>query len=121
MVAIDVTLPSEDDAVAMLMLFVFLHGLPKDSEIELEADELYSLAVVAHKYECIDAVRVAASRSLRHHAELGTKQAVAAAYMFGDGDVFLEATQQYIMRHGGAEHSIDDPSLNRGGLQRKFT
>jgi hypothetical protein len=103
---VEILLP-EDDADALNLLCAILHHQNKDISQTLSAGDVLGVAVMADKYDCLDALKFASGHWLRPGSPVTTKAGdlillMAAAYLFQNTRVFKEITRALVLNYGGS-------------------
>ena len=99
---VEVQLPA-DNSTALMLLCAIIHHRNEMVPQTLAAVEVLRTAVVADKYDCLDAAKFAGECWLQHRGnEAGDLMLLAAAaYLFQNAQAFNEVTKTLILNHGG--------------------
>lgn len=93
----------EDNGTALKLICAIIHHRNKLVPQTLAAGDVLGIAVTAHKYNCVNALKFASGNWLqpREHKATDLMLFTAAAYLFQDAQAFKEVTKAMILSHGG--------------------
>lgn len=99
---VELLLP-EDNARALKLICVIIHHQNKKVPQTLAAGDVLRVAVIADKYDCVDALKFASGNWLRpsKNAPGDLMLLTAAAYLFQNAQAFNEITRALILNYNG--------------------
>jgi hypothetical protein len=99
----EITLP-EDNAVSLKYICAITHSRSQMIPEDLSAQDILDIAIVADKYDLVDALEMANRSWLRmcEKDEAGNMALLAAAYVFRNAQFFRQTSKALVMDYAGS-------------------
>ncbi|KAM0499011.1 hypothetical protein ACHAP8_005715 [Fusarium lateritium] len=103
----------EDNAIALKIICSVVHYQNKEVPRTLPAGDVLAVAVVADKYDCVNALEFASDTWLRPPGDDPDNLMLltAAAYLFRNAQAFKEITRALVLGHDGAYHTLSSDEV----------
>jgi hypothetical protein len=104
----------DDNAAALEILFNIIHLRNAAVPECLKPNEVFELAVVADKFDCVIPLKHASMQWLRPKTAMDILEMghlMAAAYILDNARAFMDTTWEMIFRHGGSYLRLADQGL----------